>query len=54
MSHFYVAQVVFKCSKCNKWATHDVRGSRNQSYGKFCEKHAEQHAKYLRSAAEQN
>lgn len=52
MSHFYVAQVVSKCPKCTKWATHDVRGSRNQSYGKFCEKHAEQHAKFLRGKDE--
>ena len=30
-----------KCGSCEKTATHEVRGHRNELYGKYCEKCAD-------------
>ena len=47
---YYVSKVVYSCPHCDKPATHEVRGHRNENYGTFCEKHAEIQAKKLREA----
>lgn len=49
---YYVSKIVWHCPKCQKLATHEVKGHRNESYGKFCEKHAEQKASELRAKEE--
>ena len=40
----YAKLIWHRCSKanCNKDATHSVFGNRNQRYGDYCEKHAEE------------
>ena len=47
MTAYYLV-TLNRCGKCDKPTSHEVQGTGNVSYGKFCKKHAEQHLKYLR------
>ncbi len=48
MTAYYIVPLTH-CGKCDKPASHEVQGTGNASYGRFCKKHADQHLKYLKS-----